>query len=257
MGIRTEVPPYHSTPIGAPSVYPIQLVEAYTVIANTGERVTPRAILKVEDADGRLLWETFSERQQVVEPAVAAIVRSLMRTALDNGSGYPARQPPYGLPYEVAAAGKTGTTNDATDVWFVGFTPDLLAAVWFGFDRPRGILPNAAGGVYAAPVWGRFMRTLYYGETPELAVPQPWPWPAGITTRLVDRTTGLLASTWCPAENAYEEYFVAGTEPTELCRPEQGIFRGTLRRLFGAGRDTVADSVPPDSASARLRRRRF
>jgi len=256
MGIRTEVPPFHSTPIGAPSVYPIQLVEAYSVLANTGERVAPRPILKVEDADGRLLWETYSEHLPAVDSAAAAIMRDMLRTALDNGSGYPARTPPYGLPYDVPAAGKTGTTNDATDVWFVGFTPDLLAAVWFGFDRPAKILPNAAGGMYAAPVWGRFMRTLYFGEQPEFTVPAPWPWPSGITTRFVDRTTGNLASSWCPENDMYEEYYIAGTEPTEVCRPEQGIFRGPLRQRFGFAVDTARDTTS-DSTGARLRRRRF
>src|SRR5690606_26100192 len=112
MGIRTPVPAYPSTPIGAPAVIPLQISEAYGVFANTGTRVTPRAILRVEDAEGRVLWEPRTEAEEVLDPAVAAITRDMMRTVVDNGSGYPARDPARGnLPYEVPAAGKTGTTN--------------------------------------------------------------------------------------------------------------------------------------------------
>jgi len=255
VGISTEVPPYPSSAIGAASVYPIDLVEAYSALANDGVRVKPRYILEVDDGDGRVLWQTPAEREQVIDTAVATIARDLMRTVIDNGSGLPARRQPAGLPYDVPAAGKTGTTNDATDVWFLGFTPDLLAAVWLGFDHPQTILPRAAGGVYAAPIWGQFMRQMYYPEgpppdsanaetatVPEFEVPEQWPWPAIITTRVIDKTTGNLASSWCPPENAYVEFFLPGTEPTELCRPESGLFGGPLRtrlRTDTSGVDTL------------------
>jgi penicillin-binding protein 1A len=232
-GIRTEVPPYPSTPIGAPEVIPIQLSEAFTTFANGGTRVRARPILQVEDAEGRVLWESRPEREQVADSLTTAIVRDMLRTALDNGTGYNARNPALGnLPYDVPAAGKTGTTNDATDVWFVGFTPDLLATVWFGFDRPRRIMSNAAGGVFAAPVWGQFMRQVYYGDPPELEVPEPWAMPAGITTRQIDRLTGKLAAPWC-ASDTYTEYFIEGTEPTEPCEPPggRGLFGTPLRRF--------------------------
>jgi penicillin-binding protein 1A len=237
MGIRTEVPPYPSTPIGAASVIPLQIAEAYTGFANTGRRATPRAILRVEDADGRLLWETRPETEEVLDPQVAAITRDMLRTVVDNGSGYPARDPNQGnLPYEVPAGGKTGTTNESTDIWFIGFTPDLLAAVWFGFDRPKRIVAGAAGGVYGAPVWGQFMRSMYYGDAKEFEVPTPWPWPEGITTRRVDRTTGKLASAWCPESDIYTEFYVPGTEPTEVCQPDRGLFGAPIR---GALPDTA------------------
>jgi penicillin-binding protein 1A len=252
MGIRTEVPPYPSTSIGAASVIPIELMEAYTVFANTGMRAGPRAILRVEDAEGRLLWETFPETELVMDSSVIAIARDMLRTVIDHGSGAPSRAPDL-LPYEVPAAGKTGTTNDATDIWFMGFTPDILAGVWFGFDRPRTILPRAAGGVYASPVWGHFMHQLYYGEAPIFEKPAPWPWPSAITTRVVDDKTGELASSWCPPDQAYEEHYLPGTEPTDLCRPSTGLFGGFPLR--GMRRDTldVQDTMP----ARRIRRRMF
>jgi 1A family penicillin-binding protein len=226
-GLRTPVPAYPSMPIGSPDVVPMQLAEAYTVFANGGSRARARPILRVEDAEGRLLWEPQADVEQVANPQAVAITRDLLQTALNNGTGYPARNPAEGgLPYTVPAAGKTGTTNDNTDVWFAGFTPDLVAVVWYGFDRPRRIMNNAAGGRLAAPVWGRFMRAVYTGDEPELEAPAPWEWPAGIVTRAVDRETGRLANEWCPGDTV-TEYFIEGTEPTEACSPYRG-------GLFGA-----------------------
>jgi penicillin-binding protein 1A len=242
-GITTEVPPYPSTSIGAPSVIPLELTAAYAVIANAGTYVTPRFIVRVTDAQGRTLWETQPSRRQVADPQVTAIVRDLMRTVVDNGTGYPARNPARGgLPYTVPAAAKTGTTNDATDVWFVGFTPNLVATVWFGFDRPRRILPGAAGGEYAGPVWGQFMRRVYFDEPPELPVLPPWELPEGVAARQIDRASGKLASEFCAGDQAYTEYFMEGTEPTEVCDPYAGagLFGAPLRRLSA---DSVPDTV--------------
>jgi penicillin-binding protein 1A len=229
LGIRTDIPAYPSTAIGATVVVPLQIAEAYATIANTGMRVRPWAIARVTDAGGRVLWEPpRPSPEQVADSLASAIVRDMMRTVVDNGTGYNARNPQLGnLPYEVPAAGKTGTTNDNTNVWFIGFTPDLLAAVWFGFDLPRPIVAGATGGTYGAPVFGQFMRTLYYGDDKELDVPPAWPMPPGITTRRVDRLTGKLANEWCEA-NAYVEYYIPGTEPTEACEPA-GLFGAPIR----------------------------
>jgi penicillin-binding protein 1A len=268
MGIETAIPPYPSTAIGAPSVIPLQIAEAYTVFANGGIRAEPRSIIRVEDADGRVLWQTRPETELVLDPLVAAITRDMLRTVVDNGTGYNARNPALGnLPYDVAAGGKTGTTNESTDVWFVGFTPDMLAAVWFGYDRPGRIVPNATGGAFGAPVWGQFMRSLYYGDEPELEVPAPWEWPEAITTRRVDRETGKLASPWCPEESVYTEFYIPGTEPTEVCEPQRGLFGAPIRGVrtdtlerdpFGGrfrGRlPSSPDSIPADTTRGTRRR---
>jgi penicillin-binding protein 1A len=240
MGLRTPVPAYPSMPIGAAEVIPLQVTEAFTPFANDGMRVRARPIVRVLDANGRVLWEPGVDRDAVLDPSVAAILRDMLQTALNNGTGYPARNPAEGnLPYEIPAGGKTGTTNDATDVWFVGFTPDLVASVWFGFDRPQRILPGAAGGRFAAPVWGRFMRAAYYGDPPQLPKPTAWTMPDNITTRRVELSTGRVANEWCTDET-YVEFFLAGTEPTEACEPRAGgLFGAPLRRFPG---DTL--SVP-------------
>jgi penicillin-binding protein 1A len=243
-GIRTPIYPYPSMPIGAADVVPMQLAEAYTVFANGGSRSRARPILRVEDAAGRVLWEPQPDIEQVANPLAVAITRDMLQTALNNGTGYPARNPAEGgLPHSVPAAGKTGTTNDATDVWFAGFTPNLLGVVWFGFDRPKRIMGNAAGGRLAAPVWGRFMREVYGGEEPEVETPEAWAWPDGIVAHTVDRETGRLANEWCPHDTT-SEYFIAGTEPTESCTPYRGgLFGAPLRGLLP---DTTLrpDSLP-------------
>jgi penicillin-binding protein 1A len=243
-GIRTPVYPYPSMPIGAADVVPMQLAEAYSVLANGGSRARARPILRVEDAAGRVLWEPTLDVESVANPLAVAITRDLLQTALNNGTGGPARSEGR-LPYTVPAAGKTGTTNDNTDVWFAGFTPNLLGVVWFGFDRPRRIMNNAAGGRLAAPVWGHFMREVYAGDEPEVPVPQPWSWPAGIVAVSVDRETGRRANEWCPGDVA-TEFFIAGTEPSESCSPYRGgLFGAPLR---GMPLDTVLrrDTLPPD-----------
>lgn len=220
MGIETPIPPYPSTAIGAADVIPMQVVQAYSAFANGGVRARPFAILKVEDAVGRVLWQARPDTARVLDPVVAALTRDLMRDVVDRGSGYPVRDPRIGgLPYSIPAAGKTGTTNGGTDVWFAGFTPDIVATVWFGFDRPKTIVGRAAGGIYAAPVFGEFMRAVYAPKEgkPLLPAPADWTMPAGVTTRQVDRTTGKLATEWCPLEDVYTESYMPGTEPNELC----------------------------------------
>ncbi|MBI4409269.1 MAG: PBP1A family penicillin-binding protein [Gemmatimonadetes bacterium] len=241
MGIETPVPPFPSTAIGAPDVIPLQLAGAYTTFANGGVRVQPRPILRVEDAEGRVLWQSKQEEERVLEPLPAAILRDLLRDVVNHGTGFSVRDPGVGkLPHDVPAAGKTGTTNDATDVWFVGFTPDLLGLVWFGFDLPTKIAPGAAGGRFAAPVWADFMRSVYVDE-PLLEKPAGWALPRELTTRVVDRETGKLASDWCPANARYAEIFVPGTEPTEACDTgTEGLFDAPLRALAA---DSLGDST--------------
>jgi penicillin-binding protein 1A len=247
MGIDTPIPRYPSTSIGAADVIPLQLTAAYSSLATLGTRVRPRPILRIEDADGRLLWESRAEQERVLEPEVAAIVTDILRDVVDRGTAHSARDPGRGnLPYNVPAAGKTGTTNDATDIWFVGYTPELLAGVWFGFDRPARILTGAAGGQYAAPVWGQFMRLVYAGDNPLRPVPAPWAYPPELTRRDVDRETGKLAHDWCPPDQVYAEIFIPGTEPTETCDLHGGGLLGVpLRGL-------VPDSAPVERGRIRF-----
>jgi penicillin-binding protein 1A len=139
----------------------------------------------------------------------------MMRDAVDRGTGNAVRR---SVPDTVQLAGKTGTTDDNTDVWFVGMAPNLVAGVWLGFDRPRTITPGAAGGGLAAPIFGT-MLARWGGASSE-----PWPMPTNIVLAEMDRETGDLAEPTTPAERRYVETFVAGTEP--------GALRVDARRLF-------------------------
>ncbi len=237
MGIRSEIERYASTAIGAVEVKPLEMAEAYSTFANQGTKVRPFPILRVEDAQGRILWDPQPERTEVLDPLVARVMVSMLQGVVDQprGTGYSAIRVVAGLPREVVAGGKTGTTNEYADIWFNGFTPNLLATVWFGMDLPQEIFPRATGAGAPAPVWGNFMRRVYYGDSrsldPELQesiipVPEPWEIPDGLVTRLVDASSGKLASQWCPQEEQILEMFLPGTEPTEYCdRDDFDLFR--------------------------------
>jgi penicillin-binding protein 1A len=248
MGLETPIPRVPSMALGAADVIPLQVTEAYGAFATQGVKTRPHAILRVEDAEGHVLWEPKVEQERVLEPNVAAIATTMLRDVVDHGTAANSVRGRGGsnLPYTIPAAGKTGTTNDGTDVWFVGFTPDLVGAVWFGFDLPSKIVPNAQGGTYAAPVWGEFMRGVYVGEQALRPVPEAWPVPSDVITRRVDRETGKLASEWCPQQRSYTEYFLPGTEPTEACDAEAPGLFGTPLRGF-----RVAPPPLPDSSGAR------
>ena len=118
-----------------------------------------------------------------------------------------------GSVFRIPAGGKTGTTNDGADVWFIGYTADLVAGVWMGMDRPQKIKSNAQGGILAAPAWTAFMTEVYRRKPS----PPDWPKPEQVIARQIDRTNGLLKNPFCPAEVVYTEYYVPGTEPVREC----------------------------------------
>ena len=223
MGIRTNVERVPSTAIGASEVIPLQMAEAYSTFATLGVKARPYGVTRVESATGEVLWESEPETQRVLDEPVSRIMVSILEDAVNAGTGTAVRAI---LGYDVPVAGKTGTTNESQNVWFIGVTPNLLGLVWFGMDLPQPVRPGATGGGDAAPVWGRFARDVYYGSTdedsddvfePMLPIPEPWPISEELISRRVDSRTGKLASQWCPEEDAYTELFLPRTEPTEFC----------------------------------------
>lgn len=219
LGISTPVPDYPSIFLGSAEVVPVELVAAFAAFGNGGHRVTPRLITRVEDDSGNVLWRAPEEKEQVLDDGVAYLTLGMLQDVVDGGTGAAARRAGYQGP----AAGKTGTTNDSKDIWFVGLTPDLAAGVWLGFDRPTTILPNASGGRIAAPIWGEFIAEAYRGREPA----GEWAPPASLTRVAVDAGTGYRATNNCPPEEVVTEYFIPGTEPRESCplHPERGITR--------------------------------
>jgi penicillin-binding protein 1A len=205
-GITTQIPPYPSIHIGAADVYPVELISSYSTFANLGTRSDAIAIRRVENQKGEVLWEPTPERSPVLSPAAAWIMVSMMKDVVLRGSAYSSV---WGSGFHVPSAGKTGTTNDGADVWFVGYTADLVAGTWMGFDKPQKIKANAQGGILAAPAYTSFMNEVYRRKP----TPPDWPRPEGVVAREVDAVTGELRSPFCPTDAVYIEYFFAGTEP--------------------------------------------
>ncbi|GMV09538.1 MAG: penicillin-binding protein [Gemmatimonadota bacterium] len=209
LGIASFIAPYPSSAIGASVVQPLDLVSAFATFANLGSRVEPRFISTIEDQAGKVVWQMRPlAPTPMIDPKVAFIVRDMMRDAVDRGTATAVRR--Y-VPPSIPVAGKTGTTNDNADVWFVGMTPDLVAGVWLGFDTPKTITPGAAGGSLAAPIFGRLVQKAGAGRGVAAWLP-----PEGIVSAELDRATGQVASDATPPERRYTEYFLPSTEPPIL-----------------------------------------
>ncbi len=219
MGISTKIPPFPSTFIGAASVIPLEMVSAYSTFATLGERAAPISIQRVEDQAGNILWQPQGRKERVIDQEHAWIVTNMMQDVIKRGTGYNAV---WAGGFTFPAAGKTGTTDDGTDVWFIGFTSEIVTGVWMGLDTPQKIKAVASGGVLAAPAWTMFMREVYERR----ARPADWVRPPNLITREVDNTTGYLATPLCPKTARYWEWFVSGTEPTELCPVHSWVGRG-------------------------------
>ncbi|MGI8619798.1 MAG: transglycosylase domain-containing protein [Gemmatimonadaceae bacterium] len=210
MGITSPIAPGPASAIGASSVQPLDIVAAFTTFANLGTPMEPRFIHRVEDGRGRVVYAApVQALPPAIDPRVAFVVREMMRDVVDRGTATSVRR--Y-VPASVPVAGKTGTTNDNTDAWFIGLTPDIVAGVWFGFDRPTPISGAAAGGSLAAPAWGRMVAAMYRNRGPG----QEWTAPPGVISGLFERGTAQLATELTPPERRYTEYFVEGTEPDAL-----------------------------------------
>lgn len=202
LGIKSELKPLPSLALGTFPVSPYDMAAAFAVIANQGKRIEPFAILRIEAAGGKLLYEAKPASEQVVEPPFTYVLTHMMEGVFEPG-GTGAR---VASTMKRAVAGKTGTTN--TDAWMVGFTPELTAAVWVGHDRTRRI--SAAESHTAAPIFAEFIES-----TLEAVPPKIFPLPDQVVKVYIDEESGLLAASGC--ENIRLEAFVKGTEPVEYC----------------------------------------
>ena len=220
-GITTPIPPYPSIFIGSADVYPIEMISAYAPFANQGIRATPNAIVRVENARQEVLWQQTPSRTTVLSPEEAWIMVDMMKDVIRRGT---AAGSVWGAGFHYPAGGKTGTTNDGTNVWFIGYTADLLAGVWIGFDKPRKIMSDAQGGRLAAPAWTAFMTDVYR----QRPAPPDWPRPMSIITREIDYTTGLLQTPYCPRNVVGTEVYIPGTEPTRECDKHMGYANDSI-----------------------------
>ncbi len=200
IGIQGDMPRDLTIALGSASVSPIELASCYSVFANNGMKATPIAIKYVSDSKGRILESNEPESEEVISPQTAFLITSMMEDVVQYGTGWKAKE--LGRP----VAAKTGTTNDYRDAWFVGYTPQLITAVWVGFDDMRSLGPQETGARAASPIWTLFMKNYLTGD------PENFPVPEGVVSEVIDPATGLLSRDG----SGITEYFKAGTEPREF-----------------------------------------
>ncbi len=201
LGIDRDVPRDLTIALGSLSITPLELALCYSAFANEGMKVTPIAIKYITDSKGMILESNEPEAVEVISPQTAFQITSMMEDVVKYGTGWKAKA--LGRP----VAGKTGTTNEYKDAWFVGYTPNLVAAVWVGFDNTRPLGPQETGARAASPIWVTFMKNVVTGD------PADFPVPEGITTRVIDPATGLLSR---DETAGIKEYFREGTEPKQF-----------------------------------------
>ncbi|MCL2388903.1 MAG: transglycosylase domain-containing protein [Elusimicrobia bacterium] len=212
LGIESPLTNTLSLALGASDVTLQEITSAFSVFPAGGVRTEPFMITRIIDSSGMVLEEHIPQEREVLNPQTSFIMTNLLRASVEAGSGARARG--AGRP----VAGKTGTTNNHTDVWFVGFSPELAAGVWVGYDDPAISLGDRqTGGVLAAPIWANFMRGALYG------VPvQNFAEPENIDWAFIEPNSGLLALSRTPG--AYLEAFIRGTAPTRYFNHAETTF---------------------------------
>lgn len=227
-GFNTGLVATPAIALGSYVATPLEVAGAYTIFSNGGTHVDPRFILAVNDATGRLLWQSRDVTRQVLDPRVAFLMVSLLESVINNGTGAGARSRGFRLP----AAGKTGTSHDG---WFAGFTSNLLAVAWVGYDDDREL--NLEGADSALPIWTEFMKeaTRY----PAYHDVTPFEPPTGIVTVPVEVMSTLPSGNQAAA--VLNEYFIEGTEPQAQTARQGG---GILSKLFHSGNATTAPVAP-------------
>jgi penicillin-binding protein 1A len=201
LGVEGDMPRDLTLALGSLSITPFDLALRYSVFANGGQKIKPIAIKYITDTKGRILESNEPEQEEVISPQTAFLITSMMEDVVKYGTGWKAKA--LGRP----VAGKTGTTNEYKDAWFVGYTPHLTAAVWVGFDDMRPLGSQETGARAASPVWVNFMKNFVTGD------PEEFPVPEGIVGIMIDPATGLLAR---DDLSGIREYFKEGTEPRQV-----------------------------------------
>ncbi len=239
MGIRGNLPDYLPIAIGAGEVTLLDLTAAYAVFASGGVARSPYAVEAVVDGQGRLIYQHPNQPVRLMSRAVAYLMTGALQAVFKYGTAESAAK--LGLTFD--AAGKTGTTEDYRDAYFMGYTRRLVTGVWVGFDEPQSI--GLSGAQAALPAWVNFM--IDAERQPQLGFGDP---PPGITMVTIDPSSGGIATPACPRQAALP--FLTGTEPTRTCPLHGGLFAAAaaLAPSLGAGGTGAASSAAPAGASA-------
>jgi membrane carboxypeptidase/penicillin-binding protein len=200
-------------------VTPLAITAAFAMFPNGGLSVRPRDLARVRDANGGTAFEQPVDAERVIAPEVAFQMVSMLRDAIDRGTGAPARQ--LGIRFPIG--GKTGTTNEFKDAWFVGFSSAIVAGVWVGFDQPKPIGAGAYGSRYALPIWADFMQ-----RAARIRTPTEFERPAGLAEEALCSISYRKPVDGCPV---YTEFFKEGDDvPDRLCTIHSGSIRQRLTR---------------------------
>jgi penicillin-binding protein 1A len=254
-GITTPLQPYYSLAIGSFEVRPIELISAYTAYANSGKRVTPVFIRRIEDKNGNILEMALPEQIRVIDEKTAYLMSSLLESVVNEGTGRSVRT----RGYRWYAAGKTGTTDDFRDAWFIGFNKQLVLGIWVGFDDNSSLGKNQSGAIAALPSWPPIMKRAIENIAPKSSSGTPivdaseleLSRPEGIISQRISANTGLLPRNI--TEASIEELFISGTEPTPLSDSLHYNFYPSMYReniydslivYLGGSSSTEQDSIP-------------
>ena len=234
LGIHSALPLVPALALGAGEVTPLELTTAYTAFGNGGHRVTPHVLLRIDDTFGRVQWRgKVPATARVLDSSDAFLVTSMLRSVVDEGTGRAVRSAGIRGP----VAGKTGTTNDGADVWFVGYTPTIVAAFWFGADVPQPLGNAATGGRLAAPAWSEFLQNGWHSPARDTA----WTAPQSLLVRQIDVASGTLANDRCGESR--KDWFKPGTEPHDQCSANTRVVSNNGRSLGDDIRNAIS-SVP-------------
>jgi membrane peptidoglycan carboxypeptidase len=228
MGVGSPLRAVPSAVLGTGEVTPLEMAAAYATLAAKGRRAAPFGVVRITGADGRVLYQARPGADQAVQPAVAAIAADVLRGVVDRGTGVRGR---IGRP----AAGKTGTTQDHADAWFVGFTPSLATAVWVGY--PQGQVPmvpprtgsRVSGGTWPAAIWSGFMRAAPAGR-PHGRFPRP---DLRLVELALDLERGCLPNRFTPAAEVASVVYLKASAPTRTCREPRRPVVGVVPALVG------------------------
>ena len=209
IGVESKLQPYPSISLGSFEVTPLEIAYAYSAFANLGVKSEPVTILAVATADGQLLETRNLKMKRVAPASVCYVMNDVLKDVFTYGTAARARS----LGFDHAFAGKTGTTNNYRDAWFIGYSPRILSLVWIGFDD--GHSTRLAGGDACLPIWTRHMNRID-GLIPDV----DWKRPEDVTTREIDPESGMLATPYCPRTRS--EVYVEGTEPESVCSLHAG-----------------------------------
>ncbi len=231
-GIQSPMAAVPSLALGVSEVSLIEITKAYSVLRNAGLVVEPNPILRIEDRNGHVLFESETRAAEGIPVSIAYVMTDMMESVCnpsDGGTGSKLRRNNWNAP----AAGKTGTTDEYTDAWFIGFTNETIAGAWVGFDEKRSMGPGMTGAEAALPFWIDYVKAI--GDSTKTG--PFYPRPLGVTERRICRETGFLASAHCPGKR--DEVYLDGSAPQTRCFTHQSPEAGGTPIDFGGAASTI------------------